>query len=457
MPIINEETVWQLLQRDQFTTPLLQAWMPWLYREMKEREVLVELNQHGCQAGLLLADNDMLDTLVSEGIQQGRLRINGHTTHAFARLEPAEEETIRNVDDYMLTYGPMFGKQAERSLEPLHVPGRDPLLALDLLRDPFEAQSHVIEAMRKALQRQKAILLVGEMGTGKTIMGLAAIHAHAKGQPYRALVFCPGQLVNKWEREIRETIPDVEVIQIETWKDLLHLNRTSKPTGAEWYIIARDRAKLGAKWQPAFIRRQHAVDGFLRCPHCGWRLVTDKREPLHVGKPSHNGQASTGLWKRRSRCEWVLSNESGGEGTQNRGDHLVEGCGSPLWQMNTELRRYEPALYIKRRLRDFFHYLVLDEVHEEKGWDTAQGHAAGDWRLAAERSLPSPAPSSAAMPNTSDRCCSGCHHNRLFKKVWAGRMRQRSTSVMVGSRPGSRSVQVAVMKTTACCADRRRR
>src|SRR5205823_295447 len=130
---------------------------------------------------------------------------------------------------------------------PLHVPGHDPVPALALLRAPFDAQAHVIEATRKALCRQKAIVLVGEMGTGKTIMAVAAAHAHARGKPYRALVFCPGHLVNKWDREIRETIPDAEVIQIETWKDLLHLDRVNKPHGAEWYVIARDRAKLGAK------------------------------------------------------------------------------------------------------------------------------------------------------------------------------------------------------------------
>ena len=44
--------------------------------------------------------------------------------------------------------------------------------------------------------------------------------------------------------------------------------------------------------------------------------------------------------------------------------------------MSSELRRYEPALLIKRRLRNYFKYLVLDEIHEEKGADTAQGHAA---------------------------------------------------------------------------------
>src|SRR4051794_6863986 len=102
------------------------------------------------------------------------------------------------------------------------------------MRDPFEAQSHAIEATRKALVRQKSLLLVGEMGTGKTLMGMAAIHAHAGSQPYRALVFCPGQLVSKWEREIRETLPNVRVNQIEHWTNLLHLDRTIKPVGVEW-------------------------------------------------------------------------------------------------------------------------------------------------------------------------------------------------------------------------------
>lgn len=278
----------------------------------------------------------------------------------------------------MLAYGPMLGMQAERSLNPLHVPGRDAIPMLDLLRDPFEAQAHVIEAARKTLNRQKAILVGGEMGTGKTIMGMSAVHSHAGGRPYRALVFCPGQLVNKWEREIRETIPEAEVVHIESWRSLLHLKRTTRPAGAEWYIIPRDRAKLGAKWQPAYRRRHHDDDGFLRCPQCGQRLVNENREPLLTGEPGHNGQPGTGLWKRRARCEWVLSNASGtSEPGPEHENGLVEGCGFSLWQMSGELRRYEPALYIKRHLRNFFRYLVLDEVHEEKGSDTAQGHAAG--------------------------------------------------------------------------------
>ena len=163
------------------------------------------------------------------------------------------------------------------------------------------------------------------------------------------------------------------MIQLENWTNLLRLDRTKKPGHVEWYVIARDRAKLGAKWRPAFYRPKHTFDGFIRCPGCGRRLVDEEREPICEGKPGSTGQPGTGLWKRRARCEWVLSNEASGED----GSRLVEGCGSPLWQMTGELWRYEPALFIKRHLRRFFKYLILDEVHEEKGADTAQGHAAG--------------------------------------------------------------------------------
>ena len=377
MPIMTEASLWQQLQGDKFTTPLLKEWVPWMYTEMKKCGMIVELTQVGCQAGVLLADTEALDSLVCEGIQKRHLSINGHMFKQTSTKDVQHAE-IENLDEYMLAYGAMLGKQAERSLDPLHVPGRDSLPSLDLLRQPFEAQSHVIEAACKAMRRQKALLLVGEMGTGKTLMGMATIHAHAHDRPYRALVFCPGQLVNKWEREIRETIPGAEVMQIQAWKSLLKLDRISKPAHIEWYVIARDRAKLGAKWSPAVHRLAHCDDGFLRCPQCGQRLVDDQREPLQVGKPAADGRPGTGLWKRRATCDWVLTNyRSANEPDAEQGDCLIEGCGSPLWQMTGELRRYEPALYVKRHLRGFFKYLILDEVHEEKGAETAQGNAAG--------------------------------------------------------------------------------
>lgn len=374
LPVLTDETLWQLLRGDRFTTPLVREWMPWLAGEMARRGAIVPLTRFGCEASLMLADDDTLDELVSESLRDKQLAVPGDRTVRVTRA--ADSAKPDSLEEYLLAHGPLLGKQAERSLNPLHVPGRQPLPTLDLLRTPIEAQAHVIEAARRALRRQKSILLVGEMGTGKTLMGIAAVHAHAGGRPYRALVFCPGQLVNKWGREIRETVPGAAVVQIENWKTLLSLDRYRRPAGAEWYVVARDRAKLGAKWRPAYQVRTRLADGYLRCPGCGRRLVDAEREPLRVGRPARGGHAGSGLWKRRSRCEWVLSDHGTDDDAGDGGaDRLVPGCGSPLWQMTGEICRYEPALYVKRRLRHFFDYLIADEVHEEKGSDTAQGHA----------------------------------------------------------------------------------
>jgi len=118
------------------------------------------------------------------------------------------------LDDYLSQYGSLLGRQAQQSMAPLHVPERDSPISISLNRQPFEPQAHVITAAAKALNRQKSVLIVGEMGTGKTIMGMSAVHAHAQAKPYQALVFCPGQLCRKWEREILSTIPQAEVKQI---------------------------------------------------------------------------------------------------------------------------------------------------------------------------------------------------------------------------------------------------
>src|SRR5258708_6232135 len=83
------------------------------------------------------------------------------------------------------------------------------------------------------------------------IWSRAAVHSRAAGQPYRALVFCPGTLVQKWQRELEETIPGVLVTQIESWRDVVKLDSQSQAKGPEWFVIGRDRPKLGSCWQTA--------------------------------------------------------------------------------------------------------------------------------------------------------------------------------------------------------------
>lgn len=270
-----------------------------------------------------------------------------------------------SIDQYLSQYGPMLAGQAEERLDPLHVPARDgadPALE-QLLRPPFEAQAHVITGTAKALARQKAVLVVGEMGTGKTLIGLAACHLHAAGRPYRALVFCPGHLVRKWAREIEETIPEATVTILENCRDVAAIDR-SLPDGPAYWIISRDRAKLGPKWRPVQSVKlpSKEVEVYaVRCPRCG-RLQADKNDiPI---EPSHFARV-------RRFC--------------NRLDDDGTKCGEALWQNTRAIDRFEPAKYIHKRMKHFFDYLILDEVHEEKSANSAQANAAGSLIAAAKR------------------------------------------------------------------------
>lgn len=273
------------------------------------------------------------------------------------------------LDDYLAKYGKVLAAQAERSLKPLHRPGIDACDVAVLEREPFEAQAHVCCAGAKALRRQKALKVIGEMGVGKTLIAQGIVQTHANGRPYRALVMCPGQLVNKWEREIKETIPNPVIIKIENWRQVLALGRARrrfrKPKRPTWIIIPRDRAKLGYKWRAAYLTKPGRAGIF--CPGCDTLLIKENAS----GKDESLGQAGlllspADLKKRHRTC-----------------DH----CGEQLWQATSELMRMEPAKLFHKKLRGYLDYFIADEAHEEKSADSAQGNALGALCASAKKIL----------------------------------------------------------------------
>ncbi|MBV9613718.1 MAG: hypothetical protein JO091_14685 [Acidobacteriaceae bacterium] len=59
-----------------------------------------------------------------------------------------------------------------------------------------------------------------------------------------------------------------------------------------------------------------------------------------------------------------------------------------MWQADGKrLRRYAPIEFIGRFLKQFFQYGILDEVHEAKASDTAQGNALGKLAAAVEKTI----------------------------------------------------------------------
>jgi hypothetical protein len=186
-------------------------------------------------------------------------------------------------------------KQNPPIYDGVHCTERSVLLN-QLRRKPFPAQQDVVQAVTRLLidENQKTAIINGEMGVGKTLLGIAtAAVLHAEGFP-RTLILSPPHLVYKWRREILETIEGAKVWILngpDTLMKLLQLRARCKAKDKdsdqpEFFILGRVRLRMGFHWQPAFtVRKKHTCERFndvndqpqryistltlASCSHCG--------------------------------------------------------------------------------------------------------------------------------------------------------------------------------------------
>ena len=172
-----------------------------------------------------------------------------------------------------------------------------------LLRAPYPPQADCVQALCALLmdRGERAAILNAEMGTGKTIMGIAAAAVlHQEGLS-RTLILSPPHLVYKWRREILITVPDAEVWVLngpDTLAKLIQLQKAmgegGRPKKPTFYVLGRVRMRMGFNWKPAamprrFYRQERVTnkDGSKRrfihtyevaaCPTCG-EVVTVEAE-----------------------------------------------------------------------------------------------------------------------------------------------------------------------------------
>ena len=259
-------------------------------------------------------------------------------------------------DAVVRTYPPLYDANVRRSCGfDLH----------RLLRRPLGAQADAIRAAALSIQRQPGTVIVGEMGTGKTLIAAAA--AYLAGCR-RIFVMAPPHLVRKWRREIEQTVPGARIAIVRTIGDL---ERVRNLGGAVQFVIcSREYAKLGYRWRPATVSRiirgsdgaaaRDETGAFVRtccCPACFTPIVDDEGIPL----------THADLALKKHRCD---------------------ACQSPLWEADrTGPRRVPLADYVLRRMRCSFDLAVIDEVHELKAKGTAQGLAGAALAAACPKTL----------------------------------------------------------------------
>ena len=184
-----------------------------------------------------------------------------------------------------------------------------------LMRKPFEAQREAVLAMTTMLLGdathvgQPSCLLNAEMGTGKTIMGIASAAILHQAGFERTLVISPPHLVYKWRREIIQTVPHAKVWVLngpDTLRKLLTFRAMrNKPEHPEFFILGRVRMRMGFLWKPSYVRRlqrtgegdESQIKRVAACTQCGTILQDGEHQALTMSN------AEAFLSVRRMSCD----------------------------------------------------------------------------------------------------------------------------------------------------------
>lgn len=249
------------------------------------------------------------------------------------------------LDAFSTSYSPIFDEDTP-------IPER----IGDLLRPPMGGQIEAIGGAVTSLRTFRGTNIVGEMGTGKTFIGTAAAYL---AELSKVLVICPPHLVGKWKREVEITIPNAHAAIARRTGDLRKIRDAHDPSRPLYVIVSREAAKLSYRKSVSVHHRIARGDGrILRtekgaltkenlCPQCAWRIVDKDGVPVTLAQ----------LKRKKYVCEHC--------------QEPLQGCD------NSGPRRYALADYIGKYMRRFFDLLIVDEFHEYKARNSAQGIVAG--------------------------------------------------------------------------------
>jgi superfamily II DNA or RNA helicase len=266
-------------------------------------------------------------------------------------------ENVKSVTDYLNLFGKELAAKVQQKAQPLFYPGDPWEKKMDtLLRRPFPAQGDAIMALANALKDKRSAMIIAECGVGKTLIALASTYISTNGgRPPRVLMMVPGHLVRKSVSEVHKTIPGASAKIIRKLKDVQAIDTSARNKEPEYYIISKDKAKLGYAWKPAVVMSR--MKGGYCCPSCGKLIIDNDGMPVDISY----------LKRKKQSCMR---------------------CASPLWTAdNSKMRRFAVSEFVKKHMSGFFDFFIADEVHELKGGSTAQGNSFGALASASGKTL----------------------------------------------------------------------
>jgi len=203
----------------------------------------------------------------------------------------------------------------------------------------------------------KAVILCGEMGTGKTVMAVVATEL---SRARKVIVVCPTHLLPKWEREIEVITGRRGVARVA--KRLADVDAFFASASESYLVLSKETAKLGARWEAACAR--------------GSKVTT--REVKRT--------EDSGYWSRRTVTEMVTARSKFDAcpacGAEVRIDPKIQmrctKCLESLYQYTAitkkGTKRWPLAAYIQSRYARRY-VLIVDEAHQHAKGETDQARA----------------------------------------------------------------------------------
>jgi hypothetical protein len=181
------------------------------------------------------------------------------------------------------------------------------LVLASLKRKLFQAQADVVHAVTELLvdRGERAAIVNGEMGCGKTTVGIAtAAVLNAEGYR-RTLVLSPPHLVYKWRREIQETVAGAKVWVLNGPDTLVKLSSCASSwacprarSSSSWAACGCGWGSTGSPSSPGGARRTATwgLPGLRACHHRPRRRADQPGRTRSRGVPPQVQPLRAPLW-----------------------------------------------------------------------------------------------------------------------------------------------------------------
>lgn len=366
-----------------FSLPLLKEWIPYILKEgLQCRLISFETDcvvSEGSERKVDLGDGvialndilvleillseDFLKEIISKGLQSRKIKITN---------EEVLPLSFKNLDDYYMKYGKNIVSNLEKLIYPL-VEENGFCCDYTATRSKrlFPAQGNCINGAVARLEIADYVIVNEDMGTGKTVQGLAICDAYynkkylknhkdktlqdvfeQKLVNYKVAVMCPSHLVDKWVAEGNE-IANLNCVPVRSFEQLVKIreNRKFYSKGKHLFVFSKEFAKLGDMQAPIptkegfnykktsycnscrinsgrVVKRMFNMNN---CPDCGgtdWYKKIDCPSKEYGMICPYCGEL---LLKKTSNLDNVEPLRASDFGNQNSYNNSCYHCGNKLW------------------------------------------------------------------------------------------------------------------------------